>query len=283
MFRKEGTDYKLKAMFELFVPNTHCKHIILGCSHDHGYMPLLNQYKNDKRARDRITLLRTEKVAQGYQQLPFGTAIFDKLLKSSSTLNNLNNAGNTSPHEIITRQPTPPTSPTDLKTSKAQLSGGLMSPRSPAEETKDQVHQQAFIYPRPVTVNQRLERIDQDLPLANPADVRALDDRILNTRVKPCNEFNLVGRCSVPDCGYDHQRLLPEGERIAYARKTRTKRCHTGSKCINERCMYGHMCQFDAKGICRYGEGCHFSMYHGMDTTVFKEFPVTKRGSVNTR
>ena len=106
-----------------------------------------------------------------------------------------------------------------------------------------------------------MERIDQDLPLVSPADAHALDDRIKNARVKPCNEFNLIGKCSMPDCKYDHERLLPEGERLAFARKTRTKICRLGSKCLNERCMYAHMCQLDAKRSCGYREGCHFNIF----------------------
>ena len=284
--RKERTDHKFRANFELFMPNTHCKHIVLGCSNDHGYIPMLDPYKNDKRARGRITLLRAGKVAQGYHELPFATTCFvgDRdLLKSSSTLNILTDSGNTSPRGSITRQPTPPTSPTDMKSSKVQLSGGLMSPRSPSDETRNQVQQQRYIYPRPIAVNKKMERVDQDLPPVSLTDSRALADRLKNARVKPCHEFNLSGRCSIIDCQYDHQRLLPPAECAAYARKTRTKSCRTGSKCSNEGCMYGHMCQLDGKGFCRYGDICHFKMFHGMDTTVFKEYPITKNGLVNKK
>ena len=255
LYRKERTDYKFKANFELFVPNTHCKHLVLGCAHDHGYIPMLDQYKNDKRARGRITLLQTEDVAQGYLQLPFSTTCFvEGLLKSSATLNTPNNSGKMSPSQRITRQPTPPTSPNDLKTTKAQLSGGLMSPQSPREEKRNETQQQGFIYPRPVTVNKKMERVDQELPPVSETDADALDRRLQNPRAKPCNVYNLVGICSIPGCRFDHASPLPAGERLAYARVQRTKSCRNGAKCRNESCIFGHMCPHEIKGHCIDGQ-----------------------------
>ena len=48
---KEGTDYKIRAFFDLFGPdiNSRCRHVVLGCSHDGGYLRMLAPYKHKAR------------------------------------------------------------------------------------------------------------------------------------------------------------------------------------------------------------------------------------------
>lgn len=276
--RKELTDYKIKAMFELFISNAHCKHVVLGCSHDHGYIPMLDQYKNNARARDRITLLHTENPAQGYHGLPFPTTKFMKLLKSSSTLNGPFKSTNTSPLKSSRHGTTPPKSPVDLHSDLTQASTGLISPRSPKDETKHQGRQRKYLYPRPIIVNKKQQRLDQELPIVDPEAALALDVRLKNSSVRPCNEFNLTGKCTRQGCTYDHQHPLPSAQCLPYAKKTREGRCKMGWWCRNEMCIYGHMCQGDAKGYCHWGEGCNLKLFHGMDTTVNQEIPLTESG-----
>ena len=48
---KEGADVKIKAVFDHYAPdiNVRCKHIVLGCSNDHGYLRMLAPYKHKSR------------------------------------------------------------------------------------------------------------------------------------------------------------------------------------------------------------------------------------------
>lgn len=50
-FCKEGTDYKIRTFFELLAPdmNLRCRHLVLGCSHDKGYLRMLARYKHKTR------------------------------------------------------------------------------------------------------------------------------------------------------------------------------------------------------------------------------------------
>ena len=274
--RKERTEYKVKAMFELMLPNTHCRHVVLGCSHDRGYIPMLDKYKSYARTKDRITLLHTENSAQEYHALPFTTASFDLLLKSSSTPNGSLNPTKIPPSRGIKQESTPPKSPVDTSAYLPQPSGGFMSPRSSKDETKHQSRQGKHIYPRPIIVNKKQQRLDQELQSVDSEAALALDVRIRNSPVKPCNEFNFTGRCTLRGCIYDHQRPLPPAQCMAFAKRTREARCKVGSWCRNEMCIYGHMCQGDAKDYCSKGERCGLKMFHGMDTTPHQEIPLTE-------
>ena len=48
---KEGTDYKIRTFFDLFISdvNLRCRHVVLGCSHDRGYLRMLARYKHKAR------------------------------------------------------------------------------------------------------------------------------------------------------------------------------------------------------------------------------------------
>ena len=48
---KEVTDFKIRAFFDLFAPviNLRCRHVVLGCSHDKGYLRMLADYKHQAR------------------------------------------------------------------------------------------------------------------------------------------------------------------------------------------------------------------------------------------
>lgn len=79
---KERADHKVKGMsfkrddcagglistssevFNFFVTIPQCKHVVLGVSHDSGYVPFLERFAADKSISNRITLL------EGYQVSP---------------------------------------------------------------------------------------------------------------------------------------------------------------------------------------------------------------------
>ena len=48
---KEGTDVKLRTVFDHYVPDigVRCRHVVLGCSNDHGFLKMLAHYKYDER------------------------------------------------------------------------------------------------------------------------------------------------------------------------------------------------------------------------------------------
>ena len=54
-----------------FIGNGQCKHVILGCCHDTGYAPFLEQFAADKVNRGRITLLEGSKIEPRIAALGF--------------------------------------------------------------------------------------------------------------------------------------------------------------------------------------------------------------------
>ncbi|KXJ87834.1 hypothetical protein Micbo1qcDRAFT_167009 [Microdochium bolleyi] len=54
---KEGVDVKFKANAEFFLDSFQCKHLVLGCVHDEGYVSWLKQFVGDTRLAGRMTLI----------------------------------------------------------------------------------------------------------------------------------------------------------------------------------------------------------------------------------
>jgi hypothetical protein len=102
---KEETDNKFKGMvstssihvlvsltkafsdvLEVYVPNPLCKHIILGCYHDQGYIPFLRKFDQGPSVSEKITLLKTGPLARGMESLGFKkTELFNSLFSSESS------------------------------------------------------------------------------------------------------------------------------------------------------------------------------------------------------
>lgn len=71
VLRLELIDLFLIELFSLYVQNTHCKHIVLGCCHDNGYVVTLDPHRLDVVTASRITLLQGPRVGREYLVLPF--------------------------------------------------------------------------------------------------------------------------------------------------------------------------------------------------------------------
>ncbi|KAL8626934.1 hypothetical protein Q9189_007377 [Teloschistes chrysophthalmus] len=72
---KEKADQKIKDVFSFHIASPQCKHVLLGVSHDAGYVPFLGGYAGDPSFRDRITLLHGHQISPAIQKLGFSRSV----------------------------------------------------------------------------------------------------------------------------------------------------------------------------------------------------------------
>src|SRR5207244_2804444 len=56
---KEGADFKIRALLDLYAENAQCKHIYFAACHDGGYVADMTKFRGD---RNRVTLVRSSGV-----------------------------------------------------------------------------------------------------------------------------------------------------------------------------------------------------------------------------
>ncbi|KAL8711232.1 MAG: hypothetical protein Q9220_004377 [cf. Caloplaca sp. 1 TL-2023] len=84
---KERADHKIRSCFEFYVTNMQCKHVVLGVSHDSGYVPFLESFVGDGSLQDRVSLLHGHQVNSGIRNLGFKRQIqFDSVFASGLVL-----------------------------------------------------------------------------------------------------------------------------------------------------------------------------------------------------
>ncbi|KAI9811468.1 MAG: hypothetical protein M1827_005451 [Pycnora praestabilis] len=68
---KERADHKIRENLRMSLANWQCKHVVLGCCHDAGYAPFLEQFAANDADAERITLLEGTPVASKISALGF--------------------------------------------------------------------------------------------------------------------------------------------------------------------------------------------------------------------
>ena len=68
---------------KLYVGDSHCRHILFGCSHDNGYARVLEDYATEDVYMDRITLLQGAPFEKELRVLPFRTTKFPGLFRDA--------------------------------------------------------------------------------------------------------------------------------------------------------------------------------------------------------
>ncbi|KAL8834983.1 MAG: hypothetical protein Q9170_003504 [Blastenia crenularia] len=207
---KERADHKVREVFNFFVTIPQCKHVVLGLSHDSGYVPFLEQFAADVSINGRITLLEGYQVSQKIRDLGFKTVGFPSVFASAPA--SFNRGVSSQGQSTLVGQVS------------AAVKGGYSS---------------AVVDPSrlgPVFKNEGGLRMDKPL---------AVDASIVRVFQKTnlCAWLFLKGHCK-GDCGrnHAHQPLSPE-EQDALWHVTRDGRCHAhrrGKFCNDSTCVYGH-------------------------------------------
>ena len=257
---KECTDEKVKKMFELFIKNTHCNHIIFGASGDNGYARLLEAYAGD----DRITLLEGPPFARELASIvkQSQTTQFTSIFRSSkknpiaeqmsglSLFSSPAAPAQLSVSSPVSAQPTPSTSayPNSYAAlaSRPAVAKAQNQTTSENKRTKFLYHENGF----PVHLNIHDERVDEKLKVS-PNQLEAIKSK------KLCNNYHLFNSCVSSDgsCDHKHGPRLNELELLAQRVLARSTPCFAGSECTNIWCTCGHQCYYGMncnKSQCRF-------------------------------
>lgn len=258
----------------MFINNVHCKHILFGCCHDNGYVPMLNSWKNNQKVSPRISLLQPYRLGKEYEGLSFRIAKFQNVFRdtelppnnnpkspglNSAQLQRRMSAGN---NGHMRRPSTPGAGPAPVAEMQPQqvippVAHGVVRPRTLAAEPCSEK-----IAPLKIIKNRHGERLDRDLPKANADHHQLFRQRFLNNSQQPCHSRILGTPCYTLDCKYNHDDLSL-GELLVLKMRARSLPCAQGSACFDPSCIYGHTCPHDP--YCRFGHDCKLVMFHGKD------------------
>ncbi|KAL8991424.1 MAG: hypothetical protein Q9169_007871 [Polycauliona sp. 2 TL-2023] len=72
---KERADHKIRELFRFYINSLQCKHVLLGVSHDSGYVPFLEKFVANASVRDRVTLLEGHQVNPAIRNLGFTRSV----------------------------------------------------------------------------------------------------------------------------------------------------------------------------------------------------------------
>ncbi|MCJ1339697.1 hypothetical protein MMC09_004987 [Bachmanniomyces sp. S44760] len=277
---KDRADDKISELFKLYLHNSHCRHILFGCSHDNGYARLLEDI-SDRPVIDSVTLLegvpferelaalkskyettrfnglfRTSKVNM-YPQYSQGLAPptsqsqsssyqspYQNLTQRSSTSATLNPAANTWANAAIAAPPTHMASP---------------PPTPKPQSSSARIHG--------IQRNRFGERVDP---------IMKYDKEEVNRvrKIKMCNVHFLRGDCPYGDeCTHTHFYKPNKNEIQTLKFVARGTPCRFGTACDDEKCIYGHNCPVAKPGAkeCIFGDNCRFDKdMHGVDSKVVK-------------
>ncbi|KAH7082404.1 hypothetical protein FB567DRAFT_531213 [Paraphoma chrysanthemicola] len=244
---RDRADKKIKGVFEQFVRNPTCRHIIFGACHDNGYVRMLEDFAFDSTVVDRITLLLSFNVGQEFKKLPFRCTRMEKVFRTTLPS-----------HLRITKAVSyaenPRVDDSRLTTRKtwAALAG--------SDRTSDEGVAPIMVERPPrsnVLVNEQGHRIDEALPQPSPSALDSWNHKVKVANMRYCRMYHLNDSCQ-GECGYSHGPLS-DGEKLVYRVMLRGEVCHTGLKCRDAKCHYRHNC------LCKK-QRCKFPVeMHGID------------------
>lgn len=289
---KERADYKLRETFRLFLPNTHCKHVVFGgISHDFGYLPMLDPLKRDPALSSRISLLETYPAQESFKQLGFPIFQVPNVFRSQNLPNRLESytvsqqvapmpppqSTNPLPPQPIAQSQSQPQLQANMLTPPSTKSMPIRSEPSPAPGDSSwatvskksgnaaniNVSSKKQPAPKFMLFNIHEERVDADLPRADRAAFERLLDRTNANKV--CNTYHLLGKCDKEGyCDYDHGTRLTPGEQLSLKHHARKRCCPQRSNCYNFDCYFGHVCPHMPG--CWY-DNCFFNDVHHVNKT----------------
>ncbi|MDI1489480.1 MAG: hypothetical protein OHK93_008759 [Ramalina farinacea] len=303
---KDRADDKISEIFKLHLYDTHCRHILFGCSHDNGYARLLEDVGVEN-ILNSITLLEGVPFERELDQLRsrYQTIRFDGLFRAER-INVYNN--NYQPQQQHPYYSSPPNN----GTSTQQPNGlpppppGYHSPyqtsislRTPSDSTNSSTapgshppglnpaatswaatakSQPAIVSPpptpQPVTDHhQKPPQVPRNRFGQRVDPVVTYDPNEVKRikKLKMCNVNFLRNDCPYDPCTHDHHYKPTKNELQTLRYVSRMTPCKFRGDCDDLKCIYGHRCPNDTEGssTCRWGENCRFDVEaHGIDRRV---------------
>lgn len=228
-------------VFEQFVRNPTCRHIVFGACHDNGYVRLLEDFTEDPTMVNRITLLHSFSVGREFQRLPFRSMEMDFIFQNSSP-----DASRISVLSNFQGVPATATSHSTIAQAWASLR------TEEAKRDANTTHQ--GVLSQPVLVNAVDQRVDARLPIPSQAAIDSWNHKIKVAQMRYCRMHQLSGSCP-GSCGYSHGPLSDD-ERLVFQLNLRRGFCRTGLTCRDWKCHYGHNCMCK-KQSCKFPKEMH--------------------------
>ena len=192
----------------MYIDNFQCKHIVLGCCHDTGYVPFLEQFAANDSICERITLLQGGTIERGIATLGFKRTLRLGTVFGSDEANDF----------VVATPPYLPTTPSSLVSKPPYINPEIDSERL-----------------GPVLRNEEGQRIDKKL-FVTDASVKAVRSGRL------CHWFYLRGECT----GCPRLHTLPPLDLKTYnavwfiSRQALCNKIRKGKDCDDPKCIYGH-------------------------------------------
>ncbi|KAJ5544183.1 hypothetical protein N7494_005462 [Penicillium frequentans] len=266
--KKEGSDFKIREMFRLFVDLNQCRHIYFAGCHDTGFASFLTPY----RASDRITLIKAASLHRDFEDLKLPI----RELPSVFISNPLAITKQTAPvckhfqkgickfGVGCNKQHVPPNQQL-AKSADSDSSSPKPLWSSPAVVGRSQEFLAATLpthsleFEEYIPINKDGDRLDTYCPHPSPEAFAEYHRRAKRHRV--CNSFHLSGECGDMDCQYDHSHVsntIIEVLRYILLQHP----CSRAGACRFIKCFWGHICQTpNCKAIktfqCRFNHRTH--------------------------
>ena len=250
-FGKEQADHKIRETLRFMIRLGQCKHVLFGPCHDNGYLPVLQEYKRNVSFASRFSLISGMAPEPGFRNLGFKIDKYDEIFRTS----NLVPKAPVSPPSVVSspRTSTPlPAAVTSIPGASGSLNNITVSLGKKSPPRKSYM------------VNKYDERLDPELPRADPAAEKRYADRVQRLGYNYCNKYHLLESCPSGDfCNYEHGERLPPAELAVLRIKCRSLKCTQSQYCDKFDCPFSHHCKMGNKcGIpdCRWADTHHVDL-----------------------
>ncbi|PUU75604.1 hypothetical protein B9Z19DRAFT_1102864 [Tuber borchii] len=210
---KEMVDSRIRAELSWHLQNYNCQKVVLGASHDNGYVRVLNSIAATTH-ESKVFLLEGPPFASEFHSLPFNKLKF--------------------PHIFDSRKLDVPRPPPGLPGPSR-----LVEPPAPYPS-----YATVAVASPPGTTSKAATMVQ--IGLMNRSNVtpqqKAAMTRIKTLQPPPCNDHYLLGVCWKEVCHFSHKYNLTALEVEAMQSRVGATRCEYGAGCRNENCYRGHSC-----------------------------------------
>lgn len=208
-----------------YIGNPQCRHILIGCCHDAGYVPVLKQYSAHASSTERITLLSAGRDRPDIESLGFRiTSIFEPLFPRSVS----------PPFISGTPSPTAVQQSVDAILAAATRENAILAVSSATREN-------------PVNNSGRLGPILRDRTGKRVDKRLSVDEALISAmrRYNLCGWYYLRAECGMSWCSRNHNypRPLSLAEFDALWCITKQGICNRfqeGQDCNDDKCIFSH-------------------------------------------
>jgi hypothetical protein len=241
-------------VFEQFVRNPTCRHVIFGACHDNGYVRVLEKYEKNAVA-ERVTLLHSFDTGREFGSLKFQSTKMETIFRTE-------HVGHLKSPALAMRQTLTQENvyvTTDSTWAARLGAAGGTNGVAVSRKIKD-------LPPGAVLLNAAGQRVDAELPQPPPEALNIWNHKIKKAKMRYCRMHHLHPRGCKGGCGYSHGPLSEE-EKLVFRHDLRLERCHVGVECHDAKCFYGHNCSC-GKQPCNF-----FPEMHNVDVTTVHVLP----------